>query len=330
MKEESVVNPFVNHRLIQTASAMLAVALLVGCATPSLDEVERARQELAAAKDDPRLAQNAPVELYEAEKTLNRAAQVWQGEENREEAAHLAYLAERRVSIARAVAEKRIAEDAARALSLEREQVLMEARVREVDVARMQAELALKRAQEEATRAEEQAERARELQARAEEEARRAAELERTLTELKAQRTERGIVLTLGDVLFDFDRAELRRGAKNNLDRLVAFLRKHDDREVIIEGHTDSVGGDSYNLDLSRRRAQAVQDFLTQNGIAMTRIVADGFGEGYPVAGNETQEGRQRNRRVEVVILEPGQKATERVRQQPELSRKRAVGTGPR
>jgi outer membrane protein OmpA-like peptidoglycan-associated protein len=310
------------------SAGILTLLLAVGCATVPLEEVMRVQGELSAAKSDPMVSQYAPVELYEAQKTLDRADQAWQRDENREEAIHLAYLADIKVGIARQVAEKRIAEEAARALSVEREKVLMQARTREVDVARAQAELALKRAKGEAARAEDEARRAREAQARAEDEARRAreaqaraGELERTLEELRAERTDRGIVLTLGDVLFDFDRAELRPGAKQNLDRLVTFLQEHTDREVVIEGHTDAIGAQSYNLDLSRRRAQAVRSFLIENAIAPQRLVAEGFGKGYPVTGNETAEGRQRNRRVEIVILDPGQRAVEQVRQQ-------AVGAG--
>jgi outer membrane protein OmpA-like peptidoglycan-associated protein len=130
----------------------------------------------------------------------------------------------------------------------------------------------------------------------------RAAKLQQELTDLQAKQTDRGMVLTLGDVLFDTGRAELKAGAFSTLDRLATFLRQNPERTVAIEGHTDSVGSDSFNQSLSERRAQAVRVALTSRGIDSGRVTAAGMGETKPVANNATAEGRQRNRRVEVVI----------------------------
>lgn len=116
-------------------------------------------------------------------------------------------------------------------------------------------------------------------------------------------------MITLGDVLFDFNRADLKTGARNNLSRLVSFLREHEDRDVLVEGHTDALGPEDYNQSLSRRRAEAVRLFLVDSGISPSRSVARGFGESRPVASNDTDEGRQQNRRVEIVILDPGERA---------------------
>lgn len=139
----------------------------------------------------------------------------------------------------------------------------------------------------------------------------RARELEKRLAELNAERTKRGYVLTLGDILFEVDRAELTPGGMQNLFRLVTFLKEYPDREVVIEGHTDSTGSAVYNQELSQRRADSVYKFLMNNGIAPERIVARGYGEAYPVAPNDTTAGRQRNRRVEIVILGVGERAIE-------------------
>jgi outer membrane protein OmpA-like peptidoglycan-associated protein len=129
-------------------------------------------------------------------------------------------------------------------------------------------------------------------------------QLEQELAALKAQarETERGPVLTLGDVLFEFNRADLKSGAMQKLYPLVAFLQENPTRSVVIEGHTDNIGSDSYNFELSQRRAEAVRAFLLQNGIRAERITAQGRGESYPVAANDTEAGRQQNRRVEIVI----------------------------
>lgn len=136
---------------------------------------------------------------------------------------------------------------------------------------------------------------------------REARELADELAELKAKQTDRGYVMTLGDVLFDYNRANLRSGAQQNLYRLISFLEARPEQTIIIEGHTDSTGSESYNLDLSERRAQAVQNFLISNGINPQRITARGYGESYPVASNSNEAGRQQNRRVEIVFPKTGQ-----------------------
>jgi outer membrane protein OmpA-like peptidoglycan-associated protein len=128
------------------------------------------------------------------------------------------------------------------------------------------------------------------------------AQLQAEIDQLKAKQTDRGLVLTLGDVLFDTGRATLNPGASMKLDRLAAFLNEHPDRHVQIEGFTDSVGTDAYNQDLSERRADAVKAALTMRGIDPSRVGTEGYGKAYPVASNSDSGGRQLNRRVEVVI----------------------------
>ena len=130
-----------------------------------------------------------------------------------------------------------------------------------------------------------------------------AAEMQKQLDELNAKATDRGMVLTLGDVLFASGRAELKEGANSNLNKLVDFLNHYPDRTVMIEGYTDSVGGDDYNLGLSQRRADTVKSYLTGQGIASVRLSSSGKGESGAVAGNDSAEGRQQNRRVEVIIV---------------------------
>lgn len=132
-----------------------------------------------------------------------------------------------------------------------------------------------------------------------------AEELQRRLGELNARDTDRGLVVTLGDVLFETGRAELRGGTAGNLDSLADFLNRYQDRSVLIEGHTDSVGTDSSNQVLSRQRADAVRDYLVSRNVSAARITATGLGEGTPVADNESATGRQQNRRVEVIISDP-------------------------
>ena len=127
-------------------------------------------------------------------------------------------------------------------------------------------------------------------------------ELQRQILALNALATERGLVVTLGDVMFETGKAELRGGVASNLDSLAAFLNRFPERTVLIEGHTDNVGTDSSNMTLSQNRADSVESYLMTRSVAGSRISASGKGEGMPVASNETDTGRQQNRRVEVII----------------------------
>jgi outer membrane protein OmpA-like peptidoglycan-associated protein len=132
----------------------------------------------------------------------------------------------------------------------------------------------------------------------------RADSLEAQLADLKLQKTERGLVLTLGDVLFDTGQATLKSGANGTMDRLATALREKSGRKVTIEGHTDNVGSDASNQGLSERRAQAVQSALTERGVVRGQITTLGKGENFPVASNDSADGRQSNRRVELIFTE--------------------------
>jgi outer membrane protein OmpA-like peptidoglycan-associated protein len=276
-----------------------------------------ARAAVDAASNDADIARYAPVQLDEAQQAIRQAETLWYDEEDVTEAEHQAYLATRRVAIARTVTEGGKAVEEAKTLARQREAVLLEIRTAEADRALSAAE---KRAAE-ARRDRAAAEQARMEAEQARAEAAALAESERKLreelAELQAQQTERGLVLTLGDVLFDVDEATLKVGATQSLSRLAAFLKEYPDRQVLVEGHTDSTGTEEYNLGLSQRRAESVVQFLTVNAIASNRIIARGYGKAYPIATNDSAAGRQLNRRVEIVILDPGEKATEEVRPLP-------------
>ncbi len=112
----------------------------------------------------------------------------------------------------------------------------------------------------------------------------------------------------LRNIFFDYDRANLKPESYPELNRLVDFLKKHPQVKIEIAGHTDSIGTLEYNMQLSQRRAQAVVDYLVRHGIARSRLIAKGYGPTRPVAPNNTPEGRAKNRRVEIKILEGGKK----------------------
>ena len=270
---------FTIHR-VSSARTLIATAvaavLLAACAaapvTPQGAAEVRAR--LTQLQSDPKLATLAPVAIEEADAAV-RAAE--QPEADAALGSHRVYIADRKVETARAQAETRLLEDQRAALGTQREEARLESRTLEADTARV---------------------------ATAEAEA-ETAELQRQVDALQAKVTERGLVLTLGDVLFASGRAELNPGTANNLNQLVTFLGKYPSRTVMIEGHTDSVGNDDYNQGLSQRRADSVRSYLVRQGIDAGRITAMGAGESTPVAGNESATGRQQNRRVEVIISNP-------------------------
>jgi outer membrane protein OmpA-like peptidoglycan-associated protein len=123
---------------------------------------------------------------------------------------------------------------------------------------------------------------------------------------LETRREARGLIVNLSDVLFDFNKATLKPGAREKLSKLAGILLAYPGKyQIEIEGHTDSVGSDDYNLKLSEDRARSVQTYLNSSGIATDKIIAvRGFGKARPVTTNDTAEGRQMNRRVEIVIAD--------------------------
>jgi outer membrane protein OmpA-like peptidoglycan-associated protein len=116
----------------------------------------------------------------------------------------------------------------------------------------------------------------------------------------------RGTIVSLADILFDFDKATLRRDVEFNLVKIATILNQFGEMSVLVEGHTDAIGADEYNLQLSKKRAQAVSDFLVSQGVDAKRLSWEGYGKTRPVADNDTEEGRQKNRRVDLVIQDAG------------------------
>jgi outer membrane protein OmpA-like peptidoglycan-associated protein len=264
VKSVSVVGVFI-------ASALVLSACVT---TPVVPQgAAEARSKLTALQNDPQLVERAPMEIREAEAAVRKAEKPLP-EAEAELARHRVDVADRKVEIARARAETRYAEDQRVRLAEERDAARLKARTREADRARTEAD-----------------------KARAE-----AADMQRQIEELEAEATDRGLVLTLGDVLFATGSARLQGGADRNLGKLAAFLNKHPERRVLIEGHTDSVGSAAYNRELSRQRAESVRSYLVGQDIAARRLTVAGMGMDRPVASNETAMGRQQNRRVEIII----------------------------
>jgi outer membrane protein OmpA-like peptidoglycan-associated protein len=296
--------------------AAAVAALLAACAsTPEAPAGSLAlRSKLSQLKSEAQLAAQVPVMLDQAETAVKLAETP---QRDAELTAHRIYLADRMIDTTRATAESRLAEKQRPDLRRQSDNERLAARTREADAARSAATLAradADSARDAATTARNEAEAARTATSNAASAAAAATaataaateaqrlELVRQIALLQARETDRGIVLTLGDVLFATGSDNLKPGAIGNLDRLVSFLEKYGDRSASIEGHTDSMGSDAYNQDLSLRRADSVKGYLATHGVASGRLSSIGKGESYPVAGNESAGGRQQNRRVEIVI----------------------------
>ena len=300
------------------ATLTLGAGLFVGCGgiPTNHPDLLRARAAYDEVQSNEWVNQNAPVEKHEANQALQKAEQA----ETVKDLEHLSYLAERRSQIAVVAAKKRMAEKEIDKLAEEKDKVLLEAR--EIEIQEKTRKIQVREREAEAARAEAETAKERALRlAREAELAKQEAEaqaretalakemtkkLELELAELNAKKTDRGIVLTLGDVLFEFDKADLLPGAFRTINKLALFLKEYENRNLLIEGHTDSIGTPEYNLDLSRRRAEAVRIALIEKEIISDRIIIKGYGESYPVASNATEAGRQQNRRVEIIILDEG------------------------
>jgi outer membrane protein OmpA-like peptidoglycan-associated protein len=286
------------------ATAVASILLAAACTTAPVkpDGAAEARVKLTQLQSDPNLASRAAVAIKDADAAV-RAAE--QPEVNKELAAHRVYLADRKVDTAKALAETRLAEDQRAAITAERDSARLDARTHEADAAKGQAATARAEGAEQKVAADQARSDANTAQLAAASSEQQAAELQRQIDVLQAKPTDRGLVLTLGDVLFTSGRADLKPGATGNLNKLVAFLDKYPDRSASIQGYTDSVGSEDYNQGLSERRANSVKSYLAGQGIGSTRLSASGKGRNDPVADNDSAAGRQQNRRVEVVISNP-------------------------
>ncbi len=312
-------------------AAMTAV-FMWGCASAPNPAMQSARAAFERAKVMPGVLENAPVAMHEAENALRKAERA----EDRDEMTHLAHLAEKRVEYAITVAEKEMAEKKRAELEEEKQKVLLDTRQQEIERARREADLKQKALEEKAREIERARKEAEDAQAKAlkmKEEAdsarkdaearaieaelarQKAENLEKQIAELQAKKTDRGLVLTLGDVLFATAKSDLMPGAMRTVDKLAEFLHQNPERNIVVEGHTDSVGGEAYNMDLSQRRADSVRMALLSRGIDNHRIITRGYGKNYPVASNASEAGRQQNRRVEIIILDEGVKGESIMRQ---------------
>ncbi len=277
-------------------TGMGLAAALSACATMPQPNaaLENARAAVQTAEADPNVVKYAPLDLDRAKKELGFAEDA-AAHHRDAEIDQSAYLATQDARIAQAHGAAKADDARVAAGQSERDRIMLAARTREAENAKASAA----NSQAVAAAALSQRDQANQDAAQAQQEA---AQAQAELEQLKATQTPRGLVLTLGDVMFDTGRSELKSGAMRRIDQLAQFLTEHPERRVEIDGFTDSVGGDAYNEELSQRRADAVKAALVSRNVDPGRISTQGFGKAYPVASNGDSGGRQLNRRVEVVI----------------------------
>jgi outer membrane protein OmpA-like peptidoglycan-associated protein len=271
-------------------TVMAGAALAAGCAsTPkTIPQLEQARADVQQLAQSPLAQQAASRELASARTSLDQAESALTNGKDQSDVVHYAYLASRAAEtgearIAEAEAKQKVAQAQA-----DRNRVLLEARTREARQATQEARVAQASAEAQA----EQTRAARE----------QVDDLHQQLQDLQAKQTNRGMVLTLSDVLFDTGKATLKPGASLALNRIARFMKDNDGTRVIVEGYTDSRGPAEYNQELSQQRAQAVAVALESRGVDPSRVEPIGRGESFPVASNDTAAGQQQNRRVEIVF----------------------------
>lgn len=293
-----------------TNLAVLTTLCVVGCATTQpVPELDKARSEVAQVASDPMAREAAGVSLKKAQDSLAVAEQAEKEHKSPDVIRQDAYIASRQAQIAMEQLKEARARKEVEQGEADRNRVLLDARTRDAnralsDAERAKAEAQSQQAQATAALAQANAARSDADAARNDADAARAEteRLKQEMSDLQMKQTERGMVLTLGDVLFDTGRADLKPGATATMNRLSEFLHNHTGYKVLIEGHTDSVGTDEYNLGLSQRRADSVAGALAARGVESSRVHTRGLGKHYPVATNDTAAGRQQNRRVELVF----------------------------
>ena len=296
---------------LRTPAALAIVALMAACAsTPtSTSLLENTRAEYRQIEQNPQVGTYATLEMKQASDAMREANLSAERRESAEKVDKQAYLARQKIALTQEVVKKKMAEADVAAAAKERDFIRLNQRTNEANQANanaQQSQLTAQMAQADAAQAQRNAADAQratdDARAKTAEAQARAAALEAQLADLAAKKTERGIVITLGDVLFGTDKATLTSDGMRSAQKLADVLKQNPMRKVLVEGFTDSTGASAYNQELSSRRAASVRDALMQMGIAADRINVRGYGEAYPVAGNDNAAGRQLNRRVEIVL----------------------------
>jgi len=274
-----------NTKLAVAIATGLSIAVITGCAGKKPNAaLDSARTTYERVSDETLQGEYSTEDLNVAKQRLDIANRAWKDKRGKKTINHRAYLAEQYALIAEQRSERLRYQALIEDGKVERTRMQLGLRAAEAQLAQNRAESLQK---EVADREAQLAEQLKELS---------------QLKELQAKDTDRGMVLTLGDVLFDTGESSLKSGARHNIERVASFLRSYPERRLTIEGHTDDTGDEDFNYDLSVERAYSVRAALVSLGIDVSRIHAAGFGENMPIASNTIASGRQQNRRVELIF----------------------------
>ncbi|MCK3852845.1 MULTISPECIES: OmpA family protein [Pseudomonas] len=251
-----------------SCALLLGSAALGGCASqPSSEQaLQQASDDFQKVKEDSNVLRFAPKDVIRAGESLARADRLSSYWGSGSDVVHYAYLSQRYSAIAREHTEQGLNAERGTQLELERQRLQLALRENKLASVQQQGKW-----------------------------------VEAQIASLTTQ-TDRGLVMTLGDVLFDTGEAELQNSASRTVLKIVQFLQLNPKRRVRIEGYTDNTGGEQENLKLSRDRAQSVADLLMDLGVDDKRIEVQGYGDQYPVEANASERGRAQNRRVEIVF----------------------------
>lgn len=294
---------------------LIAIAVLVGACstTPTATSLlDQTHSDYKMAQANPNVATYAALEMKQAGEAMGKADAASNDRDSAEKVDQLAYLAKQKIALTQEVAKQKSAEADVASAGKERDQLVLAQRTNEADQAKMTAQRAqserddaMRKTAEAQRKTDEARNQTADAQAQAD-------QLKAQLAELAAKQTERGMVITLGDVLFGTDLASLKPEGMRTAQKLADVLQQNPQRNVLVEGFADSTGDAQYNQQLSERRATAVRQALQDMGIASNRIAVRGYGESFPIASNDTASNRQLNRRVEIVLSDANGKVMAR------------------
>jgi outer membrane protein OmpA-like peptidoglycan-associated protein len=292
--------------LLPTVFAMSVMFAACSTTPTTTSQLDQARGDFMAAQSNPSVAANAPLEFKAASDALDRANTAAAKKESLDEIDKLAYIAKQKIATAQEAAKAKQAEADVANAARQRDEIRLQARTAEANNARVTAERAKSQAEQAKADADAARAQADAATSSARDESAKNAALQQQLADLQAKQTERGIIITLSDVLFNVDRAELSAEGMRTAQKVADVLMQEPQSVVLVEGFTDSTGTSSHNLELSQRRAESVRNALAGLGVPSNKIGTRGYGEAYPVASNADSGSRQLNRRVEIVLSQNG------------------------
>ena len=285
------------NSIFKIASTSLLSLVIASCATtrePS-QKLTALQDQYSSMSSEAYIKEYAPLALKDAEDAISKVKKAEQSHEEKSTVEHYQYIAQKKLDVAMELAKQKRAEAKIEKAELNRKDALLTSKTQKLEEANAKVDVMSERLSVAEQEKKDAMEAAREMEAKAN-------EMAKKLKNISVSTTERGLVITMGNILFDVNQANLKSETQNTVARIAELLKEYPDRNVMIEGFTDSSGTDSYNKDLSERRAEQVKFLLSSNGVASNRLNSIGYGESYPAASNETNQGRQKNRRVELVI----------------------------